>query len=98
MAAKPFQLHDISNREELFGREKLIEHLFVNASMRLNVPIIGARRFGKTCLLKTVEKIIKKDGDLGLYPIYLDFKDSAIQGTQLSYSYMLSCLISSSFP
>lgn len=95
MAAKPFQLHDISNREELFGREKLIEHLFVNASMRLNVPIIGARRFGKTCLFKTVEKIIKKDGDLGLYPIYLDFKDSAIQGTQLSYSYMLSCLISS---
>ena len=81
MAAKPFQLHDISNREELFGREKLIEHLFVNASMRLNVPIIGARRFGKTCLLKTVEKIIKKENNkiMTIYVEILHFFDNIME-------------------
>lgn len=59
MAAKLFQLHDISNREELFGREKLIEHLFVNASMRLNVPIIGAR-FRENLSFKNSRKDYKK--------------------------------------
>lgn len=95
MATQPFQLHDISSINELFGRDTLIKHLLIDASLCLNVPIIGARRFGKTCVLKTVQQIIRQKKDLKVYPIYLDFKSNFIQGTELSYNYMISSLVAS---
>ena len=44
----PFQVKDISNPKELFGREKLLDNLIVAAKLKQNTNIIGARRFGKT--------------------------------------------------
>ena len=64
MNSIPFQVKDISNPSELFGREKLLENLVVAARLKQNTNIIGARRFGKTCVLKSVSTLLKEK-DLG---------------------------------
>ena len=37
----PFQVKDISNSKELFGREKLLDNLIVAAKLKQNTNIIG---------------------------------------------------------
>lgn len=90
----PFQIHDISKQEELFGREELIKRLMIDISSKQNVNIVGARRFGKTCVLKTIYNIIKSDEQLTVYPVYLDFKSNDIHGSLSSYRYMIGQFVS----
>lgn len=89
---EPFLLHDITNPEFLFGRESLLKQLLVDASLKGNVNVVGARRFGKTCLVKCTQTIIKADDTYSVYPVYFDFKSEQIQGTDMSYQYMVAKL------
>jgi hypothetical protein len=93
----PFEVKDISNSEELFGREQLLNKLLIDASLKQNISIIGARRFGKTCVLKTIQSILKEKGDLHIYPVYLDVKTENIRGTDNVYKYFIGILIRSLF-
>ena len=95
MKQVPFQVHDITKPSELFGRKRLLDNLIVSVTLQQNLNIIGARRFGKTCLVKTAYQIIRDDNELKTYPIYLDFKDCIVQGTGEVYKYMIGSLIES---
>lgn len=97
MNSIPFQVKDISNPSELFGREKLLENLVVAARLKQNTNIIGARRFGKTCVLKSVSTLLKEKENLSVYPIYVDIKTSDIKGTDAVYRYMIGILVESLF-
>lgn len=85
----PFQIYDISKQEELFGRDELIKRLMIDLSSKQNVNIVGSRRFGKTCVLKTLFNIIKSEDKLSVFPVFLDFKSDDIHGTLSSYRYMI---------
>lgn len=91
----PFQVKDISNPKELFGREKLLDNLIVAAKLKQNTNIIGARRFGKTCVLKTVCTLLKEKEDISVYPVYIDIKTSDIKGTDAVYRHMIGILVES---
>jgi len=94
---EPFLLHDITDPNFLFGRETLLKNLLIDASLKGNVNIIGARRFGKTCLVKCAQRLIKADNTISAYPVYLDFKSDQIQGTDMSYHYMIAKLVEDLF-
>lgn len=89
----PFEVRDINNPDELFGREQLLNTLLIDASLKQNVNIIGARRFGKTCLIRTAYSVIRSKEELGLYPIYIDFKSEDIHGTAEVYRFLTGTLI-----
>lgn len=91
----PFQVKDICNPQELYGREKLIENLVVAAKLKQNTNIIGARRFGKTCVLKSVCTLLKEQDDISVYPVYIDIKTSDIKGTDAVYRYLIGILVES---
>ena len=56
---EPFIVNtDITDINDLYGRAKSIKILQSCASRKENAGIIGARRFGKTCLLKSMESLI----------------------------------------
>ncbi len=93
----PFEVKDISNPGELFGREQLLNKLLIDASLKQNISIIGARRFGKTCVLKTIQSMLKKRNDFHVYPVYLDVKTENIHGTDDVYKFFIGILISSLF-
>ncbi len=86
----------ITNPNELFGREDLLNQLISLANNRYCVSITGLRRFGKTSLLKCVETILKNEANSKAYPIYFDFKNvgSIIKGTDNTYRYMIANLVS----
>lgn len=88
-----FLLHDISNPKELFGRDALLDNLIKDASLKGNVNVVGARRFGKTCLVKCAITLLRSRDDIGVYPIYLDFKTDQISGTDTCYHYMVAKLV-----
>ena len=54
---KPFNLDVINDIECLWGRESEIAALKDCAERGDNAGIIGSRRFGKTSLLKSMEKL-----------------------------------------
>ena len=91
----PFQVKDISNPQELFGREKLLDNLIVAAKLKQNTNIIGARRFGKTCVLKSICTLLKNKEDISVYPIYIDIKTSDIKGTDAVYRHLIGILVES---
>ena len=91
----PFEVKDISNPEELFGREQLLKSLLVDASLKQNINIIGSRRFGKTCVLKSAYTLLKSNDDLSVYPIFLDFKSEDIHGTVEVYRFLVATLTTS---
>lgn len=91
----PFEVRDISNPSELFGRDNILRALLVDASLKQNVNIVGARRFGKTCVLKTALGIIRDKENLSVYPIYLDFKSEDIRSTVDVYKYLVGKLVES---
>ena len=90
---QPFEIIDISNKSNLYGRDALLRKLTILAKRCENASIIGARRFGKTCLLKSIITDIKLSNDIKVYPIYLDFKTEDIKGTDAAYRYMISSLV-----
>lgn len=89
----PFEIIDISNVEYLYGRDSLIKKLVILAKRCENVSIIGSRRFGKTCLLKSIVSFIRENEEINVYPLYLDFKTEDIKGTDAAYRYMISTLV-----
>ena len=91
----PFQVCDIVNPQELFGREKLLDNLIVAAKLKQNTNIIGARRFGKTCVLKSTCTLLKQQCDITVYPVYIDVKSSDVKGTAAVYRFMTGILVES---
>lgn len=65
---------DIIDINKLYGRKRQIDVLISCAKRRGNAGIIGARRFGKTCLLKSLENYLKNSDEFDAYPIYFDAK------------------------
>lgn len=91
----PFQVCDITDPQKLFGREKLLDNLIVAAKLKQNTNIIGARRFGKTCVLKSACTLLKQHNDISIYPVYIDAKSSDVKGTSATYRYMIGILVES---
>ena len=72
---EPFIVNrDITNIKDLFCRENVIKTLVSCAKRKENVGIIGARRFGKTCILKSMESYINNHPEINAIPIYFDVK------------------------
>ena len=71
---------DIANIEQLYGRKREVELLISCAKRKANAGIIGARRFGKTCLLKSMEVYLRLHSDLNAYPLYYNPKEAGIKG------------------
>lgn len=92
-----FEITDITNIDKLYGRRPLVRKLSILAKRCENASIIGARRFGKTCLLKSMVNYIRTSNDIKVYPIYLDFKTEDIKGTDAAYRYMLSIFVTNLF-
>jgi len=65
---------DITDVKSLYGRKRQIDILSSCAKRRGNAGVIGARRFGKTCLLKSLENFLKNSDEFDAYPIYFDVK------------------------
>lgn len=65
-------IEDINN---LYGRSKCIGALVSCVKRRENAGIIGARRFGKTSLLKSMRSYIESHPESNALPIYFDVKD-----------------------
>lgn len=59
----------------LYGRSKCIDTLVSCVKRRENAGIIGARRFGKTSLLKSMLSYIESYPESNALPIYFDVKD-----------------------
>lgn len=97
MSAIPFEIHTIINPKDLYGRESLLKKLTVLAKRKENTEILGSRRFGKTCILRSMHTLIKEAGDISVYPVYLDFKIADVHGTDAAYRYMVSELVKSLF-
>lgn len=95
MNKNPFQVYDINEPSILYGREQLLDNLLVAARLKQNINIIGARRFGKTCVLKTSCTLLKRLDNITVYPVYIDVKSSDIKGTAEVYRYMLGVLVES---
>ena len=72
---EPFIVNtDITEIDCLYGRDKSIKILKSCASRKENAGIIGARRFGKTCLLKSMESFINSHPEINAVPVYFDVK------------------------
>ena len=65
---------DITSTKDLFGRNREIETLISCAKRKGNAGIIGARRFGKTCLMKSLETYLVNNSSIGAYPLYFDVR------------------------
>lgn len=65
---------DITDVNKLYGRKRQIDILTSCAKRKGNAGIIGARRFGKTCLLKSLENHLRFSDESCAYPVYFDVK------------------------
>lgn len=102
MSNIPFENYDITNSKELFGREKLLDTLvrFINHRHENN-NIVGCRRFGKTCLLKSLANKINGLENPKCFPIYIDAKAIPVErtrqdakiGTPKVYRYLSSLVV-----
>lgn len=92
---EPFIVNcDITNVNELFCREKEINSLISYARRKENVGIIGARRFGKTCLLKSMESYISEHPEINAIPVYFDVKSqTTIHKNTSEVYYTLASLV-----
>ena len=88
----PFSTDLIEDVDNLFGRGNLLNCLDKSILGNINLSIIGTRRYGKTCLLKTIEKKYLNKQSSPCIPIYLDFKGvcSAVKTTADVYRYIIS--------
>lgn len=87
---------DIIDVNKLYGRKRQIDILISCAKRRGNAGIIGARRFGKTCLLKSLENHLRNSDGLDAYPIYFDVKTQTgiIKDTPAVYRSLAALLAS----
>ena len=92
-----FEITDITDIDKLYGREPLKKKLSILAKRCENTSIIGARRFGKTSLLKSMVNYIRVNDEIKVYPIYLDFKTEDLKGTDVAYRYMISIFVTNLF-
>lgn len=69
---------DITEVNQLFGRKRQVEILISCAKRKSNAGIIGARRFGKTCILKSMEAYLNTHTEYDAYPLYFDPKTTGI--------------------
>lgn len=90
-----FSKHTIVSIDELFGRKEIVEKLMAYAKRRENVALIGTRRFGKTCLFKSLNNFFLTAEDASVFPVFLDFKEVAfvISGTSEVYRFIIARLI-----
>ena len=73
---EPFIVNNvIEDINYLYGRSKCIGALVSCVKRRENAGIIGARRFGKTSLLKSMRSYIESHPESNALPIYFDVKD-----------------------
>ena len=70
---EPFSKHTIDSLDQLFGRKDLVDKLLAYAKRKENVALIGTRRFGKTCLFKSLQKHFLIDEEAPVFPVFLDF-------------------------
>ena len=68
---------DITDIKNLYGRTRQLNILISCAKRKGNAGIIGARRFGKTCVLKSMEHFLNSNEDINAYPVYFDAKSQA---------------------
>lgn len=73
----PFNTDVKDDLSLIYGRDIIIEELKSCAERAENVGIIGSRRFGKSCLLKSMEKFLRKNSSKA-YPLYFDAKHEGI--------------------
>ena len=91
----PFRAnYEIKNPQFLFGRKEELANLCNYAEGMHQVEIVGARRFGKTCLVKSFITKQKENIKRKTYPIYIDVHSDGIEGTTNVYRYLTSQLIS----
>lgn len=94
MNMNPFRAnYEIDNPKLLFGRKKELANLCDYAEGMHQVEIVGARRFGKTCLIKSFIKQQKENVKRKTYPIYVDVYSDGIKGTTNVYRYLTSQLV-----
>lgn len=94
MNSIPFYNCDIEDPNLLFGRKKILQSLCSHADALRQIQIIGARRYGKTCLIKSFISIQKSNSNRRTYPIYLDLSSDGIKGTANVYRYISAKIIS----
>lgn len=70
---------DITDVSELYGRDRQIKILTSCAKRKSNAGIIGVRRFGKTCLLKSMEQYLLSHPETKAFPLYFDPKRFGIR-------------------
>lgn len=79
---------DIDNPLLLFGRDDDLKILCAFAEGLHQIEIIGARRYGKTCLIKCFITKQKNNENRKTYPVYLDLYSDGIKGTSNVYRYL----------
>lgn len=95
----PFRTNGIEDPQLLFGRREELQNLCNYAEGLHQVEIIGARRYGKTCLIKSFITLQKCNDNRRAYPVYLDpYSDlNGAKGTANVYRYLTAKIISSLF-
>lgn len=95
MNTTPFRTNcEIKDPNRLFGRKEELQKLCDYAEGLQQVEIVGARRFGKTSLIRSFITIYKGKGSRRAYPIYLDIHSDSIKGTANVYRYLSAQVIS----
>lgn len=90
----PFSTNTITDLNHLFGRDDIIGKLKAHANRRENIALIGTRRFGKTCLMRSFENYFRALEESPVYPIFMDFKEvDFIKGTDEVYRFIIAKMI-----
>lgn len=84
---------DIEIPDLLFGRKEILQKLCDYAEGLHQVQIIGARRFGKTCLAKSFVTQEKTNQNRNVYPVFVDLYHDEINGTANVYRYLSAQII-----
>lgn len=69
---------DIEIKDELFGRDKTIERLISHAKRHEIAGLVAPRRFGKTCMLKTIATVLRECNE-DAYPVYFSAHDYSVR-------------------
>ena len=94
MNTSPFRAnYEIKDPKFLFGRKEELQKLCDFAEGLLQVEIVGHRRFGKTCLVKSFITQQKENVNRKTYPVYIDVYSDSIEGTANVYRYLTSQLV-----
>lgn len=95
MNTTPFRTNcEIKDPNWLFGRKEELQKLCDYAEGLQQVEIVGARRFGKTSLIRSFITTYKEKSDRRAFPIYLDIYSDNIKGTTNVYRYLSAQIIS----